>query len=90
VDNVITLFRALQQEQVLTELYSYIHQDPSPPDVATTIEAHRYLEACNLIFERGFLCHEKVTGMDSSVLKNISNGFDYFSSWISNLLSEGT
>ena len=52
----------LQQEQVLTELYSLIPQNPSPPDVATTIETHKYLEACNLIFEKGFLCHEKVDG----------------------------
>ena len=56
VDNLISLFCVLQQKQVLTELYSYIHQDPEPSDVATTIETHKYLEACNLIFERQFLC----------------------------------
>ena len=74
---------------MLTELYSYIHQDPPPANVATTIETHKYLEACNLIFERGFLCHEKVSGMDSPVLDNIFRGFEYFSTCISMLLSEG-
>ena len=75
---------------MLTELYSYIHQDPPSADVATTIETHKYLEACNLMFERGFLCQEKVCGVDSPVLKNISSGFEHFSTWISTLLSEGT
>ena len=77
---------------MLTELYSYIHQDPPPADVATTIETHKihlYLEACNLIFERGFLCYKKICGMDSPVLDNIFSGFEYFSTWISMLLSEG-
>ena len=83
------LLYVIQQEQVLTELYSYIHQDPPPSDVAMTIEAHKYLEACNLLFEKGFLCHEKICRMDSPVLQNISSGFEYFSSWISTLLLEG-
>jgi len=75
---------------VLTELYSYIHQDPPPADVDTAVETHKFLEACNLIFEKGFLSHEKVTSMDSNVLQNISNGYQYFTSWLSTLLSEGT
>ena len=86
----LTKFCSLQQEQVLTELYSYIHQDPLPADVATTVETHRYLEACNLMFERELLCHDKVCGMDLLVLKNISNVFECFFAWISTLLSEDT
>ena len=80
----------MQQEEVLTELYSYIHQEPPPPNVASTIEAHKYLEACSLIFEKGFLCHDKICSMDSTVLQNISQGYKYFTTWISTLLSEGT
>ena len=68
----------MQQEEVLTELYSYIHQEPPPPNVASTIEAHKYLEACSLIFEKGFLCHDKICSMDSTVLQNISQGYKYF------------
>ena len=45
----------MQQEEVLTELYSYIHQEPPPPNVASTIEAHKYLEAYSLIFENFFV-----------------------------------
>jgi len=88
--NCVLIFCSQQQEQVLTELYSYIHQNPSPTDAATTIETHRYLEACNQIFEKGFLCHDKICGLDSTVLHNISNGYKYFSTWLSLLLSEGT
>lgn len=75
---------------MLTELYSYIHQEPPPPNVATTIEAHKYLEACSLMFEKGFLCHDKICSMDSTVLQNIFQGYKYFTTWISMLLFEGT
>ena len=79
----------LQQEQVLTELYSHIHQDSPPADADTTAETHKFLEACNLLFEKGFLSHEKVSSMDSIVVQNISSGYQYFTSWLSALLSEG-
>jgi len=68
----------IQQEEVLTELYSYTHQEPPPPNVATTIEAHKYLEACSLMFEKGFLCHDKICSMNSTVLQNIFQGYKYF------------
>ena len=60
---------SLQQEQVLMELYSYTHQDPLPVDIAMTIETHQYLETCNRIFEKGFLCHEKICSLDLTVLQ---------------------
>ena len=71
------------------ELYAYVHQDPPPADVETTRETMKYLEACNNLFEKGFLCHEKITSSDSTVLQNISNGYNYFTTWLSTLLSEG-
>ena len=73
----LQLMSYLQQEQVLTELYSHIHQDPPPADVEAVVETHRFLQACNLLFERGFLSHEKVNCMNSNVLQNISNGYQY-------------
>jgi len=85
---VISIY--LQQEQVLTELYSYIHQDPPPADVNTVVETHNFLEACNLLFEKGFLSHEKVTSVECNVLQNISKGYQYYTSWLSTLLTEGT
>ena len=74
---------------MLTELYAYVHQDPPPADAETTRETMKYLEACNNLFEKGFLCHEKITSLDSTVLQNISNGYNYFTTWLSTLLSEG-
>ena len=82
-------FNSLQQEHVLMELYAYTHQSPLPTDAAATIETHQYLEACNQMFEKGFLCHHKICSLDSTVLQNISDGFNYFSAWLSTLLSEG-
>ena len=84
-----TIVFYLQQDQELTELHSYIHQNPPPADVDTTVETHKFLEACNLVFEKGFLSHEKVSSMDSTVLKNTANGYQYFILWLSTLLSEG-
>ena len=83
------LFNSLQQELVLMELYSYTHQNPLPVDAARATETHQFLEACNQIFEKDFLCHEKICSMDSTVLQNISNGYKYFSEWLSTLLCEG-
>ena len=74
---------------MLTELYAYVHQDPPPADAETTRETMKYLEACNNLFKKGFLCHEKITSLDSTVLQNISNGYNYFTTWLSTLLSEG-
>ena len=70
------------------ELYSHIHQDPLPAGTDATAEAHKFLEACNLLFEKGFLSHEKVSTMDSMVLQSISSVYQYFTSWFSTLLSE--
>jgi len=77
------------QEQVLGDLYWYIHQDPPPTDAAMTQETLDYLQACSRIFESGFLSHQKITAEDSPVLKSINEGYQYFTSWLSTLLTEG-
>ena len=77
-----------QQEQILSELYSYVHQEQPPVDAAATKETLQYLEACNKLFENDFLSHEKIVSVDSSVLKNIDEGYKYFTSWLSTVLSE--
>jgi hypothetical protein len=61
----------VQQKDVLTEIYSYISSDPKPPDSNETECALKYLEACNLLFEKGFLSHNKVSSHDRQVLMNI-------------------
>ncbi len=42
----------------------------------------RYLEACNKLFERGFLSHDRVTSEHSQVLKNIDIGMSFFKEWL--------
>lgn len=77
-----------QQEQVLTELFHYANQSPPPHDAFSVISTRKYLEACNKIFENGFLCHKKIYSSDSEVLVNIQSGFSFFSKWINSLLEE--
>jgi len=79
----------LQQEQVLGELYWYTHQNPPPEDVTAAKETLLYLEACNLLFEQGFLSHDRVRSADSQVLANIDKGFAYFTEWLDSLLKTG-
>lgn len=45
----------MQQENVLTELYT--HTTTNAPDVPSAKCTRQFLEACNLIFERGLLHH---------------------------------
>ena len=74
---------------MLGELVWYINQDPPPTDSRTASEVLAYLEACNLLFEKGFLSHDRIRSMDSQILKNTSKGYQYFSDWLSSLLCEG-
>jgi len=71
------------------ELYAYIHQDPAPEDATTTAETLTYLEACNKLFEQGFLSHERIRSMDSKILKNMQDGYSYFSNWLTSILDKG-
>ena len=80
---------SLQQEQVLGELQWYIQQHPKPDDADTTSEVLKYLEACNLLFEQGFLSHSRIRSLDSQVLKNIDQGFSYFAEWLNSILAKG-
>jgi len=74
---------------VLGELHWYTHQDPLPNDVSTAKETLLYLEACNLLFEQGFLSHDQVRSADAKVLMNIDKGFSYFTDWLDSLLKIG-
>ena len=40
-----------------------------------------YLMACNKIFERGLLSHDKITTEDLHVIENIEEGYRYFEKW---------
>ena len=54
---------------------------PHPPDAAMVIKTAEYLEACNLIFERGILSKKIIRSMDSPVICNIKRGFQFFTNW---------
>ena len=86
----VTYFIYTQQEQVLGELFWYVNQYPPPDDASEVQETLAYLEACSLIFERGFLSHDRIRNLDSEILQNITKGYDYFSGWLTSILKEGT
>ena len=48
-----------------------------------------YLEACNKLFERGLLSHEKVDDMNCEVIQLINKGFQFFTDWMNKILEEG-
>ena len=48
------------------------------------------LEACNRIFERGFLSHDKFKNIDSPTLKSIDDGLKFFTNWMDQILEKGT
>jgi len=41
----------------------------------------RYLEACHLLFEKGFLSHQRVNNANSPVIQNIEKGMAFFEEW---------
>ena len=73
----------LQQEEVLSELYHHIPPPSDKQHVQATLD---YLEASSLVFEKGFLSHDRVMSLESEVFKNISLGFKFFSGWLDALL----
>ena len=75
---------------MLGELVHYVNQDPPPPqDADTTCETLAYLEACNLLFEQGFLSHDHIRRTDSDIIKNINKGYEYISKWLDSILDKG-
>ena len=75
---------------MLGELYWYFHQEPPPADAKTTEEMFKYLKACHNLFECEFLAHDNLASLDSPVFSNIDQGFQYFTAWLTTLLTKGT
>ena len=73
---------------MLSELYRHTHQELSPYDKEHVETTLNYLEACNKIFEKRFLSHDWVMSLESDVLKNISQGFKFFSGWLDAILKK--
>ncbi len=66
-----------------------MNQDHLPPDASSVNLTLQYLTACNSIFEQGFLSHKKVSINEQEVLKNIQQGFAFYSGWLKSILDEG-
>ncbi|XP_065907460.1 uncharacterized protein [Dysidea avara] len=79
--------KIMQQEQVLGELFDYTQQHQDANQVKYTM---KYLEACSKIFENGLLSHDRVTDVNSAILKNIREGFKFFRSWHNSLSEAAT
>ena len=73
----------------MSELYNHINQDPSPGDSESVKATLSYLEACNKIFERGLLSHDKVCDPSSKVVSSIKEGFAFFTEWHAGLSKDG-
>lgn len=71
---------------MLSELFHYTSQNPSPADALSVQCTRKYLEACSKIFERGLLSHTKVTDESSDVLKSIDEGYLFFLTWLESLV----
>ena len=48
---------------------------------AAAAKISEFLEACNLLFERGLLSRQRVNCNSSQVLNNIRNGLKFFEMW---------
>ena len=68
----------------MSEIFRYITECPEENDARL-----KYLEACNKLFERGFLSHDRITDMKSDVLKSIDEGFQFFVNWSNEILLNG-
>ena len=86
---IVCIIQYKQQQEVLSELYSYAHQEITPRDSFSTKVTLSYLEACNKIFEQGLLSHEKVTSSDHQVVLNIQEGYQFFMKWLDEIYEIG-
>lgn len=75
------LFCIVQQKYMISALRGFSESEPRPPDAASVNLTADYLDACNLIFERGILSRRMVQGVNSPVLENIKDGFQFFINW---------
>ena len=66
---------------MIAALNEYASEQPQPADTATVSETAKFLHACNLTFEKGVLSHAFISSENSSILKNVKSGWQYFVEW---------
>ena len=70
--------KIMQQPHVLAELKEHSDRNRNDRSLLNTIQ---YLEACNKLFERGLLSHDKISLDNREVLESMENGFMFFAGW---------
>lgn len=71
---------------VLSELYKYVIENQTEASKDGTTNTLAYLEACNKLFENGFLSHKRILSMESDVIKSIKEGYEFFTGWMNEVL----
>lgn len=64
---------------MLSELRSYSRDVPDAKSTVCTLE---YLQACNHLFEKGFLSSKQVSSTNREVICSIEKGFGFFKKWL--------
>ena len=74
----------------MSEIFHHITESPEENDVLQSDKnTLKYLEACNKLFERGFLSHDRILDMNSEILRSIDEGFQFFVNWSNEILLNG-
>ena len=74
---------------MISALRGYCECEPTPTDAESVKATSQYLEACNLIFEKGILSKKMVRALNSSVIQNIRDGFTFFVDWFEKHQAQG-
>ena len=82
------IFALPQQQYVIAELGEYL--DSKPKDASSAKLVLRYLQALQKLFEEGFLTHERITSLQSSILTQMESGYNFFTNWLESLLDQVT
>ena len=72
----------------MSELHWYANQNPPPLDSLKTTETLEYLIACHNLFESRSLSQEKIKSLNSDTVQNIDTGYQYFASWLLEILDK--
>lgn len=62
-------------------MISAIQELAKEPDQGSVKPVAQFLEACNLIFEKGLLSKRRISSMNSPVIQNIKKGMSFFEKW---------
>ena len=67
---------------MISALKGYSESAQQTPDAASTKLTADYLQPCNVIFENGILSKKMLKGINSTVIENIKDGFQFFVDYI--------